>query len=150
MGVEIERKFLVIGPGWKSGHSVEIVQGYLNRDPARTVRIRVAGESAFLTVKGLSVGATRAEFEYAIPLEDSEQLLSLCGGSLLSKTRHFVRHGGFLWEVDEFHGKLEGLVLAEVELPSEGAEISKPGWVGEEVTNNPAYYNSRLDAYEES
>lgn len=142
MGVEIERKFLVVGTDWKSVAGVRMRQGYLNRDKARTVR--VAGDAAFLTVKGISRGATRAEFEYAIPLDDAQQLLALCDGPLIEKTRYVVSYQGSTWEVDEFWGDNVGLVVAEVELLSEDQPFARPPWLGAEVTQDARYFNSSL------
>jgi adenylate cyclase len=144
MGVEIERKFLVRGDGWKTGSAVLYRQGYLNRDKNRTVRVRIAGDAAFLTVKGVSVGATRAEFEYAIPLSDAKGLLTLCDGPLVEKNRHLVRVESTLWEVDEFLGDNAGLVVAEVELAQEDQPFSRPEWLGQEVTSDARYFNSNL------
>ncbi|HET9818461.1 MAG TPA: CYTH domain-containing protein [Rhodanobacteraceae bacterium] len=141
MAVEIERKFLVKGDGWRQGRGVRISQGYLNRDQARTVRVRVAGEEAFLTVKGLTTGATRAEFEYPIPAADGKELLKLCEPSTVEKTRRRIHEGGMVWEVDEFLGGNAGLVVAEVELQSEEQRFTKPAWFGEEVTQDPRYFN---------
>jgi adenylate cyclase len=144
MGVEIERKFLVQGDGWKTSTGVLYRQGYLNRDKNRTVRVRIAGDAAFLTVKGVSVGATRAEFEYAIPTADAEGLLALCDGPLVEKTRHLVRIDDTLWEVDEFAGDNAGLVVAEVELKAEDQPFARPDWLGPEVTHDARYFNSNL------
>lgn len=144
MGVEIERKFLVQGEGWRQGAGQRLVQGYLNRDKARTVRVRMAGEQAFLTIKGVSVGATRAEFEYPIPVADAQALLALCDGPLVDKTRYRIPLGGVVWEVDEFAGENAGLVVAEVELPSEDTDFPRPDWLGAEVTQDPRYFNSNL------
>mgnify|MGYP003551531168 FL=1 len=118
MAIEIERKFLVSGTDWRAGESTLFRQGYLNRDKERTVRVRIAGNQAYLTIKGISTGATRAEFEYEIPVADAGQLLLLCDGPLIEKTRYVVPHAGMLWEVDEFHGANSGLVVAEIELQS--------------------------------
>lgn len=147
MGVEIERKFLVQGHGWKTSAGVLYRQGYLNRDKNRTVRVRIAGDAAFLTVKGVSVGATRAEFEYAIPPADAQELLALCDGPLVEKTRHLVRVGDTLWEVDEFAGANAGLVVAEVELMAEDQPFARPDWLGEEVTHDARYFNSNLASH---
>lgn len=144
MGVEIERKFLVQGKGWKTSAGMLYRQGYLNRDKSRTVRVRIAGDAAFLTVKGVSVGATRAEFEYAIPVADAQGLLALCDGPLVEKTRHLVCVDGTLWEVDEFAGDNAGLVVAEVELTAEDQPFARPDWLGEEVTHDARYFNSNL------
>lgn len=144
MGIEIERKFLVVGTDWKAVAGVQMRQGYLNRDKSRTVRVRVAGDAAFLTVKGLSRGATRAEFEYAIPLADAQQLLALCDGPLIEKTRYVIPYQGTTWEVDEFLGDNAGLVVAEVELFSEDQPFARPPWLGAEVTHDARYFNSSL------
>ena len=144
MGIEIERKFLVQGDGWKTSPGLLYRQGYLNRDKARTVRVRMAGDAAFLTVKGVSVGATRAEFEYPIPVADATALLALCDGPLIEKTRYRVRVEGTLWEVDAFAGDNAGLVVAEVELAAEDQPFVRPNWLGDEVTHDPRYFNSNL------
>ena len=148
MATEIERKFLVQGTQWQrtAGHGsgVRICQGYLNRDKDRTVRVRIKGERSFLTVKGISKGASRAEFEYEIPMADAEQLLQLSDGPIIEKNRYVVVHDGSTWEVDEFLGDNSGLVLAEIELRSEDEAFSKPPWLGAEVTHDSRYYNSSL------
>lgn len=144
MPIEIERKFRVTGTAWRTADGQRICQGYLNRDQHRTVRVRVAGAQAFLTIKGVTTGATRAEFEYAIPLADAEALLALCDGPLIDKVRHRVEHGGLLWEIDEFLGDNAGLVVAEVELASEDQPVALPPWVTEEVTTDSRYFNSSL------
>ncbi|HZP64739.1 MAG TPA: CYTH domain-containing protein [Rudaea sp.] len=147
MATEIERKFLVEGTAWRQGRGTRLVQGYLNRDPQRTVRVRIAGSAGFLTVKGASRGATRSEFEYAIPLADAEALLALVDGPLVEKVRYEITHAGALWEVDEFLGDNAGLVLAEIELEREDQPVMKPAWVGAEVTGDPRYYNANLAAF---
>ncbi len=144
MAVEIERKFLVVGDAWRDAPAVCYSQGYLNRDKARTVRVRIAGEEAFLTIKGTSIGARRAEFEYPIPLWDARELLAMCEQPLIEKNRRKILHEGFIWEVDEFLGENLGLVVAEIELPSEDTAFAKPDWVGEEVTDDARYFNSNL------
>lgn len=144
MGTEIERKFLVTGNDWRTADGQRIVQGYLNRDKQRTVRVRIAGAQAFLTIKGMTSGATRAEFEYPIPLADAEALLALCDGPLIDKIRHRVYHEGLVWEVDEFFGDNAGLVVAEVELSSEDQAVALPSWVTTEVTADSRYFNSSL------
>jgi adenylate cyclase len=149
MATEIERKFLVNGRAWRQGAGVAYCQGYLNRDPERTVRVRIAGDRAFLTIKGSAKGAkgiSRPEFEYEIPVSDAEQLLPLCDGHLIQKVRYIVTHGGNTWEVDEFHGDNEGLVIAEIELASEDQPFERPGWVGQEVSDDPRYFNANLVA----
>ncbi|MES2475581.1 MAG: CYTH domain-containing protein [Verrucomicrobiota bacterium] len=145
MAAEIERKFLVKADAWRDGTAgVRMAQGYLTRDVDRTVRIRIAGEKAWITIKGRNEGITRQEFEYEIPLTDGRDLLDMCLPGVIDKTRHEVAHAGHVWEVDVFHGANDGLVVAEVEL--EDAEISPelPSWVGEEVSVDARYYNSSL------
>lgn len=144
MATEIERKFLVTGNGWRRPHPRRLVQGYLNRDRQRTVRVRLDGEQGFLTVKGVTTGATRSEFEYAIPLADAEPLLALCDAPAVRKLRHAVMFAGMRWDVDEFLGDNAGLVVAEIELADESQPFARPAWVGEEVTRDPRYFNSNL------
>ena len=144
MPVEIERKFLVRGDGWKTGHGVRFIQGYLNHDRERTVRVRIAGNKAFLTIKGINNGAARAEFEYEIPVSDAEQLLKICDGPLIEKTRHMIDYAGMTWEVDEFHGANDGLVVAEIELQNAAQTFDRPAWIGPEVTADARYFNSNL------
>lgn len=148
MAKEIERKFLVKDVSYReaASSSVEIAQGYLCREPDTTVRIRVAGECGYITVKSRNHGATRNEWEYQINVDDAREMLALCSG-VLSKTRFFVPGSdGLLWEVDEFRGALAGLVVAEIELPSEHATFALPSFAGREVTGEPEYYNSNLAA----
>jgi adenylate cyclase len=148
MATEIERKFLVLDESWRGqGPSFIIRQGYLSRDKDRTVRVRIRDEEAFLTVKGRNLGICRPEFEYTIPVRDAEEMLRLCTGTVISKTRHYVQYENLAWEVDEFHGLLEGLVVAECELMAERQEISKPPWVGDEVTQDVRYLNSNLNSW---
>jgi adenylate cyclase len=146
MGIEIERKFLVSSEGWRqaTGTQTRFSQGYLSRDPARTVRVRLAGERAFLTIKGATQGATRAEFEYEIPVADAQQLLAMSDGPVVDKVRHLCTHEGMTWEVDEFLGANAGLVVAEIELQSEGQAFGRPAWLGEEVTGDARYVNANL------
>ncbi len=145
MGKEIERKFLVVGDDWRSAQSTLLRQGYLSTDKHRTVRVRVSGDSAFLTIKGLTTGATRREFEYPIPVDDANELLDeLCQPPLIEKQRHVIRGDGVTWEIDEFLGENDGLVVAEVELQDEDQAFSRPSWLGEEVTDDPRYYNANL------
>lgn len=147
MPVEIERKFLVTGDAWReSSRPVKIVQGYLSRDPDRTVRVRQKGDAAFLTIKGRATGITRTEIEFPIPLTDARDLFLLCLTPLIDKTRHLLTHAGHTWEVDEFHGENEGLILAEIELPSEDSPFEPPPWLGPEVSSDHRYSNSRLSA----
>ncbi len=147
MGTEIERKFLVRDPSVVDrADGVPYRQGYLSTVPARTVRIRVAGDHSYITIKGTNAGATRAEFEYEIPLDDAQALLPMCEPPLIEKTRYRIEHGGLTWEVDVFEGENAGLVMAEVELPSTDTHVEIPGWIGEEVTGDARYYNANLVA----
>jgi CYTH domain-containing protein len=142
---EIERKFLVRDDSWRDGtSSTRIAQGYLSTDPARSVRVRLAGEQAWLTIKGLAEGISRDEFEYPIPAADARQLLSLCLPGIIDKTRHLVPFGGKSWEVDVFHAANEGLIVAEIELEHADESPPLPPWLGAEVTDDPRYFNSSL------
>lgn len=144
---EIERKFLVKGDFKRASHKkYSIVQGYLNSDPQRSVRVRIKGEKGFITVKGPSSkeGTTRFEWEKEIPVNEVRALLELCEPTLIEKTRYLVRSGKHTFEVDEFYGENTGLTVAEVELGSEGEGFEKPDWLGEEVTGEPDYYNAQL------
>ena len=147
MNQEIERKFLVAGD-YKShaSESVRIVQGYLSSTPGRTVRVRIVGERAFLTVKGPgnASGTTHFEWEHPISVADAEALLPLCEKGTIDKTRYFVPYGGHTFEVDEFYGANNGLVIAEVELSDENEPFERPEWLGEEVTGDKRYYNAYL------
>ena len=147
MGIEIERKFLVSGDGWQSVDPIYFCQGYLNRDKHRTVRVRIAGDEAFLTVKGLTSQASRKEYEYSIPVTDAKELLELCEQPLIEKNRRVVEYSGMLWEIDEFLGENYGLVVAEIELQSEEQEFDLPVWVGTEVTNDARFFNSNLSVH---
>ena len=136
----------MVGDAWKPAAStgVRIRQGYLSSHQERTVRVRIAGDEAWLTVKGLTSGSCRPEFEYSVPPEDGEQMLAMCERPLLEKTRHRVDHGGLTWEVDVFEGDNAGLVLAEVELERADQPVPLPPWAGLEVTDDPRYYNVNL------
>ena len=146
MGIEIEKKFLVKGDGFKElGLAVHYQQGYLSTDKGRVVRVRAIDDKAFMTIKGISKGATRAEYEYEIPLEDAREMLqNLCLQPIIEKYRYKVPYEGFTWEVDEFLGENKGLILAEIELESENQDFDVPSWIGEEVTGDPKYFNSNL------
>lgn len=146
MGIEIERKFLVRGEAWcPVAAGLLYRQGYLSTDPGRTVRVRLAGEAAWLTIKGPPEGLLRPEFEYPIPVADANEMLDrLCRRPLIEKIRHRVSHGGRTWEVDEFLGDNAGLLLAEVELDRPDEEVELPPWAGEEVTEDPRYANAAL------
>lgn len=145
--IEIERKFLVAGDGWREHvvRSVPIRQGYISADARGAVRIRRKGERGVLTIKGPSEGISRAEFEYAIPAEDADAMLdALCHAGHVSKTRHVLDVDGLEWVVDVFEGENAGLVLAEVELEDEAQQIALPGWLGEEVSHDERYFNAYL------
>lgn len=145
MGLEIERKFLLCGDEWRRlGSPVPYSQGYLSRGSGRTVRVRIAGENAFLTIKGPVTGITRTEFEYPIPASDAREMLNLCDGPVIKKERSRIPHGRHVWEIDEFFGDNNGLIMAEVELTNPDEEITLPSWIGTEVTGDPRYYNSNL------
>ncbi|MES2023986.1 MAG: CYTH domain-containing protein [Pseudomonadota bacterium] len=146
MSVEIERKFLVRGTDWKKlGQAVAIRQGYLSSDRDRIVRVRIEDTSATLTIKGRMVGITRGEWEYSIPIDEADELLNgLCERPLIEKTRTRIVYDGLVWEVDEFFGDNQGLVVAEIELESEGQLFTRPDWVAEEVTDDPRYFNANL------
>lgn len=145
MGLEIERKFLVDGDGWRAEatEATVIRQGYLVRGEARTVRVRRRGDAAYLTIKGPGDRA-RQEFEYEIPAADADELLALCEPGVIDKVRHLVPFRGRVWEVDVFGGRHEGLVLAEVELDDAGSDVDVPEWVGREVTGEPGWSNAEL------
>ncbi|RZI40542.1 CYTH domain-containing protein [Herbaspirillum sp. HC18] len=146
MGVEIERKFLVRDDRWKAlGQGVLLRQGYLSSAPERIVRVRIEGDSAMLTIKGRTEGATRSEWEYAIPLADARTFLdTLCERPIIEKRRYRIPFEGMVWEVDEFLGENDGLVVAEIELESENQAFSKPEWISDEVTHDARYFNANL------
>ena len=145
MSLEIERKFSVKSQWHPQDDGQRIAQGYLAEDEeSATVRVRIKGERGFLTVKGKTDGITRAEFEYEIPVADAEQMLAMCGDNVLTKRRYTERYEGNLWEIDVFEGKNAPLVVAEIELPDEDAEFSRPSWLGEELSFDPRYFNSYL------
>lgn len=147
MGKEIERKYLVTADQWRSlAEGTLYRQGYLNSAKERVVRVRTMGSKAALTIKGITTGATRLEFEYEIPFKDANELLDLCEQPIIEKTRFKIPLGNLVWEIDEFHGVNDGLIVAECELESEDQAIDKPAWVGEEVTGDPRYFNSNLIA----
>jgi len=144
MGIEIERKFLVKNEDWRVGTPTLFIQGYLSTDAQTTVRVRLAGSEAMLTVKGKTQGISRAEFEYSIPWADAKEMLKLCDGPLIEKHRWLHPMGDITWEIDEFLGLNAGLVIAEIELDNEDQVFDLPDWVGEEVTQNKRYFNSNL------
>ncbi len=147
MAQEIERKFLVKGDfKQQSIKATRITQGYLSSVPERTVRVRIKGDKGYITIKGIgsASGASRYEWEKEIPVSEVEQLLSICEPGVIDKTRYLVKSGEHTFEVDEFYGENEGLVVAEIELASEGEAFTKPEWLGAEVTGETKYYNSML------
>lgn len=146
MGKEIERKFLVKRDVWKPrDEGIWYKQGYLNSQKERVVRVRIAGTKAMLTIKGLTKGVSRSEFEYPIPVEDAAALLDqICEQPVIEKHRHKETHGGHTWEIDVFHGDNDGLVVAELELESESEAFERPAWLGAEVSSDPRYFNSNL------
>jgi adenylate cyclase len=148
MGKEIERKFLVKGNSWRAqAHGKRYRQGYLSTVKERTVRVRVAGEQGFITVKGITIGDTRPEYEYEIPLADANEMIDkLCERPFVEKTRYRIPQGEVVFEVDEFEGVNRGLIVAEVELKSEDQKFDKPAWLGDEVSNDPRYFNANLVA----
>ena len=148
MGEEIERKFLVSGEAWReTAEGTRYRQGFLSTEPERTVRVRVAGPRGSITVKGKNLGARRAEFEYEIPVADAERMLdTLCKRPLIEKVRYVLAVGAHTWEIDVFEGDNAGLVVAEIELRREDEAFERPEWVGNEVTDDPRYFNSNLVA----
>lgn len=154
MGLEIEHKYLVTNSSYRAmAHGKrELIQGYLNREPNCVVRIRIADNQAFLTIKGKnysgkdddSLKSTRHEFEYKVPMRDARDMLKMCKGTIINKTRYLVNYAEHLWEIDEFHDTHEGLIIAEIELQSPSEEYMLPEFIGENVTSNPQYYNSNL------
>ena len=146
MGIEIERKFLVKNDTYKSlAKGILYYQGFLSSDKERIVRIRISDKEAFITIKGISQGAIRTEFEYKIPVEDAEFMLAeLCEKPIIKKYRYKIKFEGLIWEVDEFCDKNKGLVIAEVELESKDQEFEIPEWIDIEVTGNEKYYNVYL------
>lgn len=150
MATEIEHKFLVANDDWRAlvSHSAVFKQGYLNSDETSSVRVRIAGEQAWLNIKSATIGTHRLEFEYEIPLADADQIIAtLCHKPLIEKTRHFVNDGQHVWEIDVFAGENQGLIVAEIELSAIGEEFNKPSWLGKEVTADVRYYNNNLSRY---
>lgn len=146
MGKEIERKFLVdVDEAWQNVSGTVYRQGYLSTVKERTVRVRTIGDEGYLTIKGITVGATRLEYEYEIPADDANELLDeLCERPIIEKKRRVIEFDGLKWEVDEFYGENTGLILAEVELDDEAQQVEKPPWIAAEVTDDPRYFNANL------
>lgn len=147
MALEIEHKFLLINDDWRQDihESVYYKQGYLSNNPNSSVRVRISASQAWINIKSATIGNHRLEFEYEIPVEDAQQLLDeLCYKPLIEKTRHLVNHGKHLWEIDEFMGDNQDLIVAEVELSALDETFAKPHWLGEDVTGDLRYYNNNL------
>ncbi|MBU7582729.1 MAG: CYTH domain-containing protein [Nostoc sp. TH1S01] len=146
MAKEIERKFLVKGDAWRNlGKGSEYRQGYIATKNSVTVRVRIANNRGYLTIKSPSVNCSRSEFEYEIPLADAQEMLdTLCDRPLIEKVRYKIELNGLIWEIDEFNGDNKGLILAEVELTDEQQQIEIPEWIGEEVSTDKRYFNSNL------
>ena len=147
VAAEIERKFRVIDDTWRDqAHASRFMrQGYLAGNERASMRVRTADGQAWLNIKSATLGISRQEYEYAIPLDEADEMLNtLCEGPLIEKTRYFVRHGGHLWEIDEFFGDNAGLIVAELELGSVNESYERPDWLGEEVSDDPRYYNVSL------
>ncbi len=150
MAVEIEKKFLIISNNWRDDASegVQFLQGYFATNDSCSIRVRIAGNKANLNIKSATLGVTRTEYEYSISMKDAEQMLqNLCIQPLIEKTRYHVKHDEHTWEVDVFAGKNEGLVVAEIELKSTNEAFTKPNWIGDEVSDDPRYYNVSLVSY---
>lgn len=144
MATEIERKFLIRDDSWRalSSHKLNIIQGYLANTDNGSIRIRVSGDEANLNIKSMTLGVTRKEYDYPIPVHDARSMLEeLCMKPLIEKTRHYVEYNGHTWEIDEFHGDNAGLILAELEVEHEDETFDPPPWLGTEVSNDPRYYN---------
>jgi adenylate cyclase len=147
MAQEIERKFLITSDFKSFAHKkIQIIQGYLSSVPERTVRVRIKGDKGFITIKGAGSvsGASRYEWEKEIPVEEVKELLKICEPGIIDKTRFLVKAGPHTFEVDEFYGENDGLIIAEIELGSEEESFERPSWLGQEVTGVPKYYNARL------
>jgi adenylate cyclase len=143
--IEIERKFLAVNDKYKMGTPQRISQGYICSENDRVVRVRIKGDKAYLTIKNATIGFARNEYEYEIPVADAEAMLkNTCQQPIIDKTRYVLEYKGFIWEVDEFHGDNEGLVVAEIELDSREATFDHPDFIGEEVTGDARYYNACL------
>ena len=150
MAIEIEHKFLLANDGWRDcvTHSIRYRQGYLSSQPTSSIRVRTSNEHAWLNIKSATIGTHRHEYEYEIPLADANEILdSLCRKPLIEKIRYFVTDNGHIWEIDEFDGDNQGLIVAEIELSEIGASFVKPSWLGAEVTDDLRYYNNNLSLH---
>jgi adenylate cyclase len=146
MGQEIEKKFLLANDSWRGlSAGKKYRQGYLNSEKGRTVRVRTIGDKGFLTIKGPAINGVRPEYEYLIPTSDADEMLDrLCHKPLIEKIRYSIPFSGFIWEIDEFMGENDGLILAEIELEYVDQIFTKPAWIGREVTGDSRYYNANL------
>ena len=146
MAIEIERKFLIKKKPFSiAKRSLKINQGYIINEKSKVIRVREKGDDYFLTIKGNNIGISRLEYDFPISKEDAKELIfHFCKTTLIEKTRHYIEYKGHTWEVDEFHGKNTGLIVAEIELDSEDEKFEIPDWVGEEVTQDDRYYNMNL------
>ena len=146
MAIEIERKFLIKEKPFSiAKRSLKINQGYIINEKSKVIRVREKGDDYFLTIKGNNIGISRLEYDFPISKEDAKELIfHFCKTTLIEKTRHYIEHKGHTWEIDEFHGKNNGLIVAEIELESEDEKFEIPDWVGEEVTQDDRYYNMNL------
>lgn len=147
MAIEIEHKFLLANDRWREQvcRSENFIQGYLNSDASCSIRVRICAERAWLNIKSATPGTQRQEFEYAIPVADADEIIrQLCRRPLIEKIRHFIVNGAHIWEIDEFGGDNQGLIIAEIELSTAGEVFNKPEWLGMEVTDDLRYYNNNL------
>jgi len=150
MSIEIEHKFLLANDTWRQQvqRSVVFRQGYLSSQATSSIRVRISDEKAWLNIKSATIGTQRHEYEYEIPLQDANEILDmLCRKPIIEKMRHYVHNDGNVWEIDEFYGENEGLIIAEIELSDINESFSRPEWVGDEVTNDIRYYNNNLAVY---
>lgn len=150
MAIEVEHKFLLINDDWRKlvSRSVKYKQGYLASEAGSSIRVRISDDKAWLNIKSATPGTHRSEYEYEIPLQDANEIISsLCRKPLIEKTRHFVPVNDHIWEIDEFEGENEGLIVAEIELQTIGETFSKPEWIGAEITYDLRYYNNNLSLF---
>lgn len=150
MATEIERKFLLLDDSWRDGvsDSVKIAQGYLANTERGSIRVRLYGDKANLNIKSMTLGVTRTEFEYPIPVSDAEEILkNLCMRPVIEKTRYYLKQEAHTWEIDVFAGDNQGLIVAEIELSDADEKFARPAWLGDEVSNDERYYNVSLVKY---
>jgi adenylate cyclase len=146
MAIEIEHKFLLANEDWRqhTQKSVRYKQGYLSSQPTSSIRVRISNRQAWLNIKSATIGTQRLEFEYEIPMPDAEEIINTLCGKLIEKIRHFITHDHNIWEIDEFEGDNQGLIVAEIELAEVGQKFTKPDWLGAEVTHDLRFYNNNL------